>query len=328
MPKIEVLRDIEGLEPRKGNMSVDSQMRNVPKSPFGRRSTAEEVTAGLDLSGKTALITGCNSGLGLETMRVLALRGAQVIGAARSLEAARAACGQVKGNTRPIACELTDLDSIVRCAEEVASSAAPLDMLICNAGIMMLPKLEQIRGLEKQFATNHIGHFLLVNRLLARVMAAPQGRIVMLSSTAHTGAPKAGIEFDNLSGTVRYRPIAAYGQSKLANILFTVALARRLGGTAATVNALHPGVINTNLARHLSPVFGAMFRLLAISPMFKSIPQGAATTCYVATAPLLATTSGIYFSDCNPKLPSQAAGDGAMAERLWSVSKELVKGYL
>ena len=309
-------------------MSVDSQIRNVPKSSFGRRSTAEEVTVGLDLSGKTALITGCNSGLGLETMRVLALRGAQVIGAARTLEAARAACSQVKGNTRPIACELTDLASIVRCAEDVASSAAPLDMLICNAGVMMLSNIEQIRGLEKQFATNHIGHFLLVNRLLARVKAAPQGRIVMLSSTAHTGAPKAGIEFDNLSGAASYRPMAAYGQSKLANILFAVALTRRLGGTAATVNALHPGVISTNLGRHLSPVFGVMFRLLAISPMFKSIPQGAATTCYVATAPSLATTSGIYFSDCNPKVPSQAARDGAMAERLWSVSQELVKGYL
>jgi WW domain-containing oxidoreductase len=201
-------------------------------------------------------------------------------------------------------------------------------MLICNAGIMMLPKLEQIRGVEKQFATNHVGHFLLVNRLLARVKAAPQGRVVMLSSTGHASAPKAGIEFDNLSGEKHYGPLAAYGQSKLAIILFAVGLARRLTGTTATANALHPGVIATNLGRHLSPVFGAVFRILSFSPLLKSIPQGSATTCYVATSPALARVSGAYFSDCNPKVPSPQARDGAMAERLWTVSEELVKGYL
>ena len=119
---------------------------NLPRSRFGRRSTAEEVTAGIDLRGKTAVVTGCSSGLGLETMRVLSLRGADVIGAARTLEAARTACAKITGNTRPIACELTDLDSIAKCADELSSAAPPLDMLICNAGIMMLPKLEQIRG--------------------------------------------------------------------------------------------------------------------------------------------------------------------------------------
>jgi len=175
------------------------------------------VTAGIDLRGKTAVVTGCNSGLGLETMRVLSLRGADVIGVARTLEAARMACGKVKGSTRPIACELSDLDSIAKCADEISASAPPLDMLICNAGIMMLPKLEQIRGVEKQFATNYVGHFLLVNRLLARVKAAPQGRIVLLSSRAHESAPKAGIEFDNLSGKKHYGPLAAYGQSKLCS---------------------------------------------------------------------------------------------------------------
>jgi WW domain-containing oxidoreductase len=308
--------------------SMSTDPLNPPRSNFGSRSTAEEVTAGIDLRGKTAVVTGCNSGLGLETMRVLSLRGAHVIGTGRTLESARNACATIKGNTRPIACELTDLDSIAKCADELSSSAPPLDILICNAGIMMVPKLEQVRGLEKQFATNHLGHFLLVNRLLARVKAAPQGRVVMLSSTAHTSAPKAGIEFDNLSGAKNYGPLSAYGQSKLANILFAVGLARRLSGTTATANALHPGVIATNLGRHLSPVFGALFRLLSFSPLLKSIPQGAATTCYVATSPALAKVSGVYFSDCNPKVPSSHARDGAMAERLWSVSEELVKGYL
>ena len=301
---------------------------NPPRGRFGRRSTAEEVTAGIDLRGKTAVVTGCNSGLGLETMRVLSLRGADVIGAARTLEAARTACAKIKGNTRPIACELTDLDSIAKCADELSSSAPPLDMLICNAGIMMLPKLEQIRGVEKQFATNYVGHFLLVNRLLARVKAAPQGRIVMLSSKGHESAPKAGIEFDNLSGEKHYGPLAAYGQSKLAMILFAMGLTRRLTGTTATANAVHPGVIATNLGRHLSPVFGAVFRILSFTPLLKSIPQGAATTCYVATSPALAKVSGVYFSDCNPKATSPQARDSALAERLWTVSEELVKGYL
>jgi WW domain-containing oxidoreductase len=261
-------------------------------------------------------------------MRVLALRGAKVFGAARSLEAARTACAQVSGNARPIACELTDLTSIAKCSDEVSSSAGAVDMLICNAGIMMLPKLEQVRGIEKQFATNHVGHFLLVNRLLARVKAAPQGRIVILSSAAHTQAPKAGIEFDNLSGEKGYKPVVAYGQSKLANILFAVGLTRRLKGTATTANALHPGVIDTNLSRHLPPALSAMLRIFSFTPMFKSILQGAATTCYVATAPALASVSGSYFSNCNPTVPAAQARDSALAERLWAVSEELVQGYL
>jgi NAD(P)-dependent dehydrogenase (short-subunit alcohol dehydrogenase family) len=286
------------------------------------------VTSGIDLAGKTALVTGCNSGLGLETMRVLVLRGAQVFGAARELESARAACAQVGGRTQPVACELTSLTSIGKCADEVSSATPALDMLICNAGIMMLPKLEKIRGTEKQFATNHIGHFLLVNRLLPRVKASPQGRIVILSSSAHTQAPKSGIEFDNLTGAIGYSPVAAYGQSKLANILFATGLARRLAGTAVTANALHPGVISTNLGRHLSPLLGGMLRALSFTPMLKSVPQGAATTCYVATAPALSKVSGTYFADCNPKVPSPRARDAELAARLWAVSEELVKGYL
>jgi WW domain-containing oxidoreductase len=314
-------------EARSGrSMSADPQ--HLPRSRFGRRSTAEEVTAGIDLRGKTAVVTGCNSGLGFETMRVLSLRGADVIGAARTLEAARTACAKIKGNTRPIACELTDLDSIAKCADELSSSAPPLDILICNAGIMMLPKLEQVRGVEKQFATNYVGHFLLVNRLLARVKAAPQGRIVMLSSKGHEYAPKVGIEFDNLSGERHYGPLAAYGQSKLAIILFAMGLTRRLTGTTATANTVHPGVINTSLGRHLSPVFGTVFSILSFSPLLKSIPQGAATTCYVATSAALAKVSGVYFADSNPKTPSAQARDGALGERLWTVSEELVKGYL
>ena len=268
------------------------------KNHFNRRSTAEEVTTGLDLTGKTALVTGCNSGIGFETMRVLAMRGAEVIGTARSLDTARDACAKVKGTVRPVACELTDLDSVARCADEVVASAPALDMLICNAGIMMLPKLEQVRGIEKQFFTNHVGHFLLVNRLLDSVKVAPQGRIVLLSSEGHRFAPKEGIQFDNLSGQKGYGALKAYGQSKLANILMAVGLTERLKGTAVTANALHPGVIKTNLTRHVSSILMSVLSVVTIGQT-KSIPQGAATTCVVAADPALARVSGCYFSDCN-----------------------------
>jgi NAD(P)-dependent dehydrogenase (short-subunit alcohol dehydrogenase family) len=298
-----------------------------PKNQFNKRSTAEEVTVGIDLAGKTAVVTGCNSGIGFETMRVLALRGAEVIGAARSLETARAACAKVKGKARPVACELTDFDSVARCADEVAASASPIDMLICNAGVMMLPKLEQVRGIEKQFATNHIGHFLLVERLLERVKAAPKGRIVLLSSEGHRYAPKEGIQFDNLSGEKSYGPLKAYGQSKLANILFAVGLTERLMGTAVTANALHPGIIKTNLQRHMSSILMGVLSVV-MAGRIKTIAQGAATTCLVATDHALDGISGFYFSDCNPATPSPQARDAALAERLWKVSEDLVKGYL
>ena len=297
------------------------------KNHYNRKSTAEEVTTGLDLTGKTALVTGCNSGIGFETMRVLAMRGAEVIGTARSLDTARDACTKVKGTVRPVACELTDLDSVARCADEVVASAPSLDMLICNAGVMMLPKLEQVRGIEKQFFTNHVGHFLLVNRLLDRVKVAPQGRIVLLSSEGHRFAPKEGIQFDNLSGQKGYGALKAYGQSKLANILMAVGLTERLKGTAVTANALHPGVIKTNLTRHVSSILMSVLSVVTIGQT-KSIPQGAATTCVVATDPALARVSGCYFSDCNSKTPSAHARNAALAERLWTTSEELVKSHL
>ena len=147
----------------------------VPLSPYPAGATAEDVTAGLDLTGKRALVTGATSGLGLETMRVLAMRGAEVYGTGRTLEKAQNACSGMAGNVVPLQLELTDFESVVACADAVAADGKPLDMLVCNAGVMALPELEQANGLEKQFVTNHLGHFLLTNRLLGRVMAAPAG---------------------------------------------------------------------------------------------------------------------------------------------------------
>jgi NAD(P)-dependent dehydrogenase (short-subunit alcohol dehydrogenase family) len=301
---------------------------DMPIGPFGSESTAEEVTRGIDLSGMTALVTGCNSGIGHETLRVLALRGAHVFGAARTIEKARDACDSVAGHTTPIVVELTDLDTVVSAAEVVKEMTDTLDMLICNAGVMEIQQLEQVNGIEKQFFVNHIGHFVLVNQLLDQVINAPQGRIVLVSSgQAMRTAPETGIQFDNLSGELGYDPGTAYGHSKLANILFTVELTNRLKGTNATANALMPGVIPTNLGRHM-PYWKVWVLENLGKPFTKTIAQGAATTCYVATAPALSGISGFLFSDCNPTRPGGNTENAEMAARLWTVSEELTAGHI
>jgi NAD(P)-dependent dehydrogenase (short-subunit alcohol dehydrogenase family) len=301
----------------------------VPLSSFGADSTAEEVTAGIDLTGRTALVTGATSGLGLETLRVLSMRGAHVIVTGRTLEKAREACATVAGKTTPVALELERWDSVAAAAEQVRALGTPIDMLICNAGIMALPKLEQVYGLEKQFVVNHLGHFILVNRLLDQVRAAPQGRIVAVSSLGYRWAPAAGIEFDNLSGERDYQPNKMYGQSKLANMLMVLGLTERLAGTPTTANAVHPGVINTNLGRHFEAWKRVAASLIGWTFM-KSVEAGAATTCYVATAPALAQTTGHYFEDCNPVVPEAGKhmDDRALAAQLWTRSEELTREYL
>ena len=289
-------------------------------SGFGYGSTAEEVTAGLSLAGKTVLVTGCNSGLGLEALRVLALRGARVVGTARTVEKARTACAGVGGTTVPLACELTDPASVRACVAAVIHQGIKLDALICNAGIMALPKLEKAHGLELQFFNNHIGHFILVTGLLPQL--SEWGRVVMLSSSAHAMAPRAGIEFDNLAGEKSYSAWPAYGRSKLANILFAGELARRFAGTAKTANAAHPGVISTNLGRHMNPVAAASMALVA--PLFlKNAAQGAATGVYVAVHADAANISGAYFLDCNVAKARADAYDAELAGRLWEVSEKI-----
>jgi NAD(P)-dependent dehydrogenase (short-subunit alcohol dehydrogenase family) len=297
--------------------------RPIPgASGFGFESTAEDVTAGMNLAGLTALVTGCNSGLGLETMRVLAMRGAHVIGAARTLEKAETACDSVEGETTPLVVELTDLDGIVAAADQVRSMDVPLDMLILNAGIMALPELEIINGVEKQFAVNHLGHFLLTEHLIAQVKRAQAGRVVVVSSGAHRWAKPYGIDFDNLDGSKSYDPFAAYGQSKTANGLFSRELARRLADTSATSNSLHPGVIETNLGRHLPPRDNSSTNMT-----WKTIPQGSATTCYVATNPGLGRVTGFYFVDCNMAVPADFMQDDVKARQLWQVSEECTAAY-
>lgn len=297
---------------------------------FDKTSTAEEVLAGLDLTGRTALITGATSGIGLETARVLALRGAHVLVAGRTLDKAREASAGIRGRATPLECELEDFDGVAECAARVNQLGVPLDMLICNAGIMAPPKLEQVRGLEKQFVVNHLGHFLLVNRLLDAVRAAPAGRVVMVSSSAHKWAPPGGIAFNNLTGEKGYDPRVFYGQSKLANALVARGLSTRLAGTAATANAAHPGLIITNIIRYipkwqqlLAPLVGPLFR-----SRIKTTAQGAATICYVAAHPDVAGVSGRYFADCAVATPAAVMEDDQLAARLWAESESLLRSWL
>lgn len=302
-------------------MSILQIFKPNGPSGFGYGSTAEEVTEGISLEGKTFLVTGCNSGIGLESMRVLALRGATVIGTGRSVDKAKAACDSVSGKTIPLACELSDPASVRACVAAIKERKIKLDAIIANAGIMALPKLETFFGYEAQFFTNHIGHFILITGLLDAL--ADDARIVMVSSDAHLRAPKEGIAFDNLDGSKRYTPFEAYGQSKLANLLFAKELARKLAGTKKTANAVHPGVIKTNLTRSMNPVVAVVFAVA--SPLaLKSVPQGAATEVYVATNPKAASQSGEYWKDSNVAQPSRLANDEALAKKLWETSEAIV----
>jgi NAD(P)-dependent dehydrogenase (short-subunit alcohol dehydrogenase family) len=304
-------------------MSLVALVKGKGESGFGYGSTAEQVTEGLNLRGRTMLVTGANSGIGLETVRVLGKRGVRVFAAARTEEKARAAHGGLAGDFVPIACELSNPSSVRACVESLKSQKARLDAVICNAGIMALPKLERAFGYELQFFTNHIGHFLLVTGLLDTL--AENGRVVVLSSAAHGSAPSEGIQFDNLSGDRGYNPWAAYGQSKLANLLFAKELSRRLAGTGKTANAVHPGVIRTNLTRSMPGIVGVAMSVA--SPLaLKSTAQGAATQCYVATHPSLGGVSGEYFADCNVARSSRLSRDPALAKRLWEESERIVAG--
>jgi len=303
----------------------------VPRSDFDEDSTAEQVTEGIDLDGKIAVVTGCSSGIGYETMRVLALRGCYVLGTARSLERAEAACKSVVGRTTPLQLELSDFDSVAACADAIGTLNSPLDILVCNAGYRGGGNdLERVNGIEKHFIVNHLGHFVLVNRLLGRLIYSWQGRIIIVASrTAYTGAPAEGIRFDDLGLGADYSDAAAYGQSKLANVLFSWRLGQLLRGTRITCNSLHPGVINTDIDRNLSAVTRFGFGLLT-KFSGKTIEQGAATSCFVATNPSLGSTSGHYFEDCNAVtvLGDNHLRDQAMAEKLFEVSQELTADYL
>lgn len=308
---------------------------DLPRGPFGPQSTAEDVTAGLDLSGRTALVTGATSGLGFETMRVLALRGAHVYGTGRTLEKAAEAFAGVTGTVTPLALELENFQSAVDCARSLKDAGVVPDIVILNAGINTFGELELAEGVEKMFAVNFLGHFVLVNHLLPPMLAARRGlrapgRIVHVGSrSAYTQAPVVGIDFDNLRGERHFDASEAYGRSKLANALFSLELAQRLEGSGVTSNVIHPGLVQTNIARTAPAIVQTLFSTFG-GVVAKSPAEGAATQVYVATSPALDGVNGAYFEDCNPVRVSgdNHVFDAAQAAQLWQVAEQLTAQYI
>jgi NAD(P)-dependent dehydrogenase (short-subunit alcohol dehydrogenase family) len=306
-------------------------------SPFDFSSTAAEVIAGIDLHGRRALVTGAASGIGVETARALASVGVETLIAARDLDAAERVAADIRTDTGNDAVTVAQLDLLDRGSIDrlVDAYSGPLHMLILNAGVMAVPELRlSPEGHELQFATNHLGHFRLAVGLLPALRAAGGARVVSVSSRAHLNSP---VVFDDIDFDRRaYDPALAYAQSKTANVLFAVAAARRWAGDGIEVNALHPGAIaDSNLSRHYEP---AVLEELRASGRYryKTLAQGAATSVYVATSPLLDGVASRYFENCqetDPADPTAAGTDAAgvaahaldpdAAERLWTVSENM-----
>jgi WW domain-containing oxidoreductase len=295
-------------------------------NPFGARSTADKVLAGVDLTGRRIVVTGCNSGLGFETMSALSANGAVVIGLARSLQDAWAACAKVAPSCIPVACDLADLDSVAAAADTIRALPGALDAIVANAGIANLPTLQIRSGVEMQFLVNHIGHFALVNRL-SDLVRIGTGRIVIVSSRASMNqAPPEGIMFDNLDGRRFYKPFMFYGQSKLANALFAKELSRRLIARGIAVNSLHPGAARgTGLNKNLS--LPLRIGLSAAKPFLKSAPRGAATQTLLAASPQVSGITGEFWANCQIAKGNPLLEDRELAGRLWDVSEDIVSRH-
>jgi NAD(P)-dependent dehydrogenase (short-subunit alcohol dehydrogenase family) len=301
---------------------------------FTKASTAEEVTEGLDLSGQVALITGCTAGTGLESARVLALRGAHVLATGRTVDKVKKACDGMPGTITPIELELTDLGSVNRCAAKIIKQGLTPDIVICNAGMMTFGDLELVAGIEKMFFVNFLSHFVLVNNLLPGMLQQGTGRIVHVSSDSaykqdsNKKVSTKGIDFDNLHGEGPYDNGALYAQSKLANALFSLELSHRLKGTDLTSNAIHPGSVFTNIT-HSAPD-SIRQQVKEYAKNLKTPAQGAATQVYVATSPDLADVSGVFLADCNPVVIDHPhfLENKALAVRLWSVGEEMAGTHI
>jgi NAD(P)-dependent dehydrogenase (short-subunit alcohol dehydrogenase family) len=321
---------------------------NLITTRFGAQSTASEVIDGINLSGKRAVVTGGSSGIGVETARALAGAGADVTLAVRDTDAGDRTAAEITTTTgKGVHVGRLDLADQASIAAFVGNWAGPLDLLINNAGVMAVPTLQLTRqGWERQFATNHLGHFALALGLHEALADAGHARIVSLSSVGHR---RSRVIFDDLNFTSRpYDLGLAYGQSKTANVLFAVEATRRWGGDGITANAVHPGTIAaTNLLRDLGPEVATALQAAApyaqtfTQPemMRKTVEQGAATSVFVATSPELDGIGGRYFEDCNeaavldPHEPGTTASgvaayalDPKAATRLWQVSIDALAG--
>jgi NAD(P)-dependent dehydrogenase (short-subunit alcohol dehydrogenase family) len=304
-------------------------------TPFSRSSTAAEVAADVDLSGKRAIVTGASSGIGVETARVLASRGAEVTLAVRNVDAGQRVAQQITADTGNDKVYVGALELADRASVTAFTNAfdGPLHILINNAGVMAEPLSRTPEGWEHQFATNHLGHFGLATGLHASLAAASGARIVSLSSTGHFYSP---IVFDDIQFETReYDPWQGYGQSKTANVLFAVEAARRWAADGITANAVMPGGIRTELQRHVKDQPG--WADIDANYQWKTTEQGAATSILLAVSPLLDGVGGRYFEDCNESgIIDPAEGisaqhgvaawavDPADAARLWDVSIALL----
>jgi NAD(P)-dependent dehydrogenase (short-subunit alcohol dehydrogenase family) len=301
---------------------------------FGSETTADEVLAGVDLTGRLALVTGASTGLGLETARALGAAGACVVVMARTHEKATAAIDALRASVpraelEPGVVDLASTASIRASAASFLDRHEELHLLVNNAGVMYTPFERTIDGFELQFGTNHLGHFLLTNLLLPTLLAGAPSRIVNLSSGGHRSSD---IHWDDPNYERRdYDKFESYGQSKTANVLFSVELDRRLAGRGVHSYSVHPGMIRTDLSRYMTR--DDLKELMARAargpsgglPGFKSIGAGAATTVWAATAPELADYGGAYLADCGVSTEvAPWAVDAASAARLWALSEQLV----
>jgi NAD(P)-dependent dehydrogenase (short-subunit alcohol dehydrogenase family) len=317
---------------------------------FGATSTTDDVLSGINLRGKRILVTGVSAGLGVETARALAAHGAHVVGAARDLDKAETATAQVRkdaedngGSLELIAVDLANLKSIRACADKLLAKSEPLDVVIANAGVMATPFGHTADGFETQFGTNHLGHFVLVNRIASLIR--PGGRLINLSSSGHRFSD-VDLEDPNFAhGT--YDPFLAYGRSKTANILFAVAFDKRHRDRGVRAAAVHPGGIQTELGRHMDPsrleeMVEQVNQQQAAEGkppyQWKTIPQGAATSVWAAVVATADEIGGRYCENCHVGnvVPNDVtispisegvrgyALDPKAAEALWKKSEELV----
>ncbi|KDP25248.1 hypothetical protein JCGZ_20404 [Jatropha curcas] len=306
-------------------------------SGFGSKSTAEQVTEGCDLRCMTAIITGATSGIGAETARVLAKQGARLVLPARNMKAAEDAKARIVSEFPDseiivMALDLSSLNSVRNFVLEFESLNLTLNLLINNAGKFAHEHAISEDGIEMTFATNYLGHFLLTKLLLKKMIETAresgiQGRIVNVSSSVHSWFSGDMIRYlgEISRNKCHYDPTRAYALSKLANVLHTKELAQRLKQMEAnvTINCVHPGIVRTRLTREREGLATDMVFFMA-SKLLKTIPQAAATTCYVAAHPRLLNVSGKYFADCNEASTSKLGSSSTAATRLWSASELMV----
>jgi NAD(P)-dependent dehydrogenase (short-subunit alcohol dehydrogenase family) len=279
------------------------------------------------MKGKTVVVTGANQGIGKATALALAREGARVLVVARNPDKGRAAVEEVRAlsGSKQVELVVADLSSqaeVRRAAADIRSRVDRLDVLVNNAGVFVPERHTTVDGLEETFAVNHVAYWLLTHELLDVLRASAPSRVVVVSSEAHRGA---SMRWDDLGqeGT-RYRGFRAYGQSKLANLLFTYELARRLEGTGVTANALHPGVIGSGFAQTYG---GAMALLVKIAKPFLLTPEeGARTSVYLASSPEVEGVTGKYFARCKPVKSNALSYDEAAQRKLWALSEQLVGG--